>query len=100
MNFAFPHKFLLSSAALLLSAAGACAAERTAAIKVYGMDCPSCASGLAGSLKSLKGVKTADVSIEKSQATVVYEDTQVTPEALKKRIEENGYSTTPKKTEK
>ncbi len=49
------------------------------------MDCPKCANGVAGSLKSLKGVKTADVSVEKGQAVVVYEDTEVRPDQLKKR---------------
>ena len=44
----------------------------------------------------MKGVKTAEVSLEKAQAMVVYEDTQVSLDALKKRIAESGYSTTPK----
>ncbi len=86
-------------ALMLLAAAPAWAGEKTATVKVYGMDCPSCAKGVAGSLKALPGVKSADVSVEKAQAVVVYEDTQVTLEQLKKRIEKSGYTTTPKKTD-
>lgn len=90
-------KLSLSAAILLLPSLAASAAERTATIKVYGMDCPSCAKGVAGSLKSLKGVKAADVSVEKAHAVVTYEDTEVTLEQLRKRIEASGYPTTPKK---
>lgn len=99
MTCSFWSASLFSSAVFLLSTVGAFAAERTSDIKVYGMDCPKCANGVAGSLKSLKGVKSAEVSVEKAQATVVYEDTQVTLAQIKKRIEENGFSITPKKAE-
>ena len=97
MLFSLFKKGLLSAALLLLGSLTALAAERTTTIKVYGMDCPSCAKGVAGSLKSLKGVKAAEVSVAKAQAVVVYEDTEVTLDQLKKRIEASGYSTTPKK---
>ena len=79
MMFLF-HKSLLFAAVLAVGSYCAFAVERTATIKVYGMDCPKCANGVAGSLKSLKGVKTADVSVEKGQAVVVYEDTEVRPD--------------------
>lgn len=85
--------------AALLFAASAWAAEKTATVKVYGMDCPACAKGVAGSLKALKGVKAADVSVEKAQAVVVYDDAQVTLDQLKKRIEKSGYTTAPKKSD-
>lgn len=71
------------------------AAERKAVIKVHGMSCQSCANGGAGSLKSLKGIKTAEVSVESEQATVVYEARQVSLEEIKNRIEMNGFSTAP-----
>lgn len=99
MIFSFLHKPVVSSAVLLLLSLGAFAAERTTTIKVYGMDCQKCANGVAGSLKSLKGVKSADVSVEKAQAVVVYEDADVTLDQLKTRIEESGFSTMPKKAE-
>jgi len=99
MKLSLFRKSLLASAVLLVFAATAFAAEKTTTIKVYGMTCPKCANGVAGSLKSLKGVKAADVSVEKSQAIVVYEDIEVTLDQLTKRIEEGGFSTTPKKAE-
>ena len=85
------------SALLLVAAMTAGAAEKTATVKVYGMSCPTCAKGVAGSLQALKGVKSADVSVDKAQAVVVYDDAQVTVEQLKKRIEKSGYTTTAKK---
>jgi copper chaperone len=72
------------------------AAEKKATIKVYGMDCQMCANGVAGSLKSLKGVKSAEVSVKKAQAVVVYDDRQVTLAQIKKQIDKSGFSTEPK----
>lgn len=92
---------LIAATLGLLGTASLIAAEQKAVVKVYGMDCPACANGVAGSLKSLKGVKSADVSVKDGQATVTYDDSQVSLEQVKKRIEMSGFSTTPpKKTPK
>jgi copper chaperone len=72
------------------------ATERTATIKVYGMSCPMCAQGVAASLKRLKGVEKAEVSVKKAQAVVVYDDHQVTLAEIKKQIDKSGFSTKPK----
>jgi copper chaperone CopZ len=72
------------------------ASEKKATIKVYGMSCPMCANGVAGSLKQLKGVKSADVSVKKAQAVVVYNDKDVTLAQIKQQIEKSGFSTQPK----
>lgn len=72
------------------------AAEKKATIKVYGMTCQMCANGVAGSLKSRKGVKSADVSVKAAQAVVVYNDKDVTLAQLKNQIEKSGFSTRPK----
>lgn len=60
------------------------AAEKKASIKVYGMSCQMCANGVAGSLKQLKGVKSAEVSVKDSQAVVTFDDQQVTLPQIKK----------------
>ena len=72
------------------------AAEKKATVKVYGMTCQACANGVAGSLKSLKGVKSADVSVKDAQAVVTYDDGQVTVDEIKRQIEKSGFSTEPK----
>ncbi len=71
-------------------------AEKKATVRVYGMTCQMCANGVAGSLKSLKGVKSAVVSVKKAQAVVVYNDQQVTLAQIKKQIDKSGFSTEPK----
>ena len=88
---------LIAATVGLLGTASLIAAKHKAVIEVYGMDCQACANGVAGSLKSLKGVKSADVSVKAGQATVTYEDSQVGIEQIKKQIELNGFSTTPPK---
>lgn len=72
------------------------AAEKKATIKVYGMSCPMCAEGVTGSLKQLKGVESAEVSVKKAEAVVVYNDKEVTVVELKKQIKKSGFSTEPK----
>jgi copper chaperone CopZ len=72
------------------------AAEQKATIKVYGMTCQMCANGVAGSLKQLKGVKSADVSVKDGQAVVTYDDQQATVAQIEKQIEKSGFSTKPK----
>ena len=71
-------------------------AEKKATVKVYGMTCQMCANGVAGSLKVLKGVKSADVSVKKAQAIVVYDDQQVTLAQIQKQIDKSGFSSEPK----
>ena len=72
------------------------AAEKKVTVKVYGMSCQICANGVSGSLKSLKGVKSADVSVKDAQAVVLYDDKQVTVGQIKQQIEKSGFSTKPK----
>ncbi len=89
-------KTMLVGILALAVAAPASAGERKATVKVYGMSCQMCANGVAGSLKQLKGVKSAEVSVKKAQAVVTYDDRQVTLAEIKKQIEKSGFSTKPK----
>ena len=72
------------------------AAEQKATIKVYGMSCEMCANGVAGSVKNLKGVKSAEVSAKEGEAAILYDDAQVTVEQIKQQIDKSGFSTKPK----
>lgn len=72
------------------------AADQKATIKVYGMSCQVCANGVSASLKNLKGVKNADVSVKDAQAVVLYDDKQVSVAQIKQQIEKSGFSTQPK----
>lgn len=82
--------FALALSVLVL-VPGLWAKEAKVEFKVSGMTCEMCAKGVEAQLKKLDGVKSATVSYKESRATVVYDDTQVTPEKLKETIEKSGF---------
>jgi copper chaperone CopZ len=73
------------------------AKEVAAQIKVQGMTCGSCVVAVKKALMSAGGVKSADVSLAKGLATVVYEDTQVTEKQLTEAINKSGFKAEPAK---
>ncbi len=93
-------KLITSFIALALAGGLAIAKEVTAEIKVKGMTCGSCAVAVKKALNTTKGVKRADVSLEKGIATIVYEDTQVTDRQLRTAINRSGFEAEPSKAEK
>jgi len=78
-------------AILLLFAGSAMARDATAQIKVSGMTCGACAVSVRRSLEKTKGVKSADVSVDKGLVTVVYDDGQVTDQQLRDAINKTGF---------
>ena len=82
---------------LALASGLALAKEVTAEIKVKGMTCGSCVVAVKKALSDTKGVKNADVSLAKNQATVVYEDSQVTEKQLREAINKTGFTAEPNK---
>lgn len=89
-------KFFMGSGLILALSGPLWGGEKKATVKVYGMSCQMCANGVAGSLKQLKGVKSAEVSVKDAQAVVAYDDQQVSVAQIKKQIEKSGFSTEPK----
>ena len=88
-------KLLSITMALLLLAASAMAKEATAQIKVKGMTCGSCAVSVKKALTGTKGVKSAEVSLEKALATVAYDDAQVNEAQLRAAINRTGFEALP-----
>jgi copper chaperone CopZ len=84
-------KPVVTLAAVLLFGGIALAKDVTAEIKVKGMTCGSCAVAVKQALTKTKGVKSADVSVEKALAAVVYDDAQVTERELRQAIEKAGF---------
>ncbi len=80
---------------LLLFTGAAVAKENTARIKVKGMTCGSCVVAVKKALTGAKGVKSADVSLEKELATVVYDDEQANEEKLREAIQKAGFKAEP-----
>ena len=61
---------------------------QTANFTIKGMTCPmGCAKTIEEELNAMEGVQTATVDFEKESATVSYDKTIVTPEALTKVVE-------------
>ena len=80
---------------LLLAGAPLLAKEATAKIKVKGMTCGGCVVTVKHALTKTKGVKSAEVSLEKELATVVYDDGQVNEQKLREAINKTGFKAEP-----
>ncbi len=90
-------KPIVSFAAMLLLGGVALAKDVTAEIKVKGMTCGSCAVAVKQALTKTNGVKSAEVSVEKALAAVVYDDAQVTESQLRQAIDKTGFQSEPAK---
>ena len=63
----------------------------TATLKVGGMTCQGCARSVTRVLQGLKGVASAEVSLDAAQAKVTFDPAQVDLPRLKAAIEQAGY---------
>ncbi len=64
-------------------------AEQIIILDVQGMMCHKCVAHVKKALESVKGVKSAEVSLDENTATVIY--TGKKPEALAKAVTDEGY---------
>lgn len=62
-------------------------------VHIDGMVCANCQKHVEESLKAVPGVKSAKVSLEKKEATVISDDS-VTDETLLKAVVNAGYAVT------
>ena len=87
-------KHLLAALAIAgtsLSATGAMAAEQTIKLAVDGLGCPSCYFIVQRSIARVPGVKSVDLSVETNIATVTFDDTMASPEAVSNATDANGF---------
>ena len=91
------RKTLIALTNMLLLGGIAMAKEATTEIKVKGMTCGSCVVSVKKALTQTKGVKSADVSLERAQATVLYDDAQVNEQQLREAINKTGFKAESKK---
>ncbi|GIW32620.1 MAG: ATPase [Meiothermus sp.] len=61
-------------------------------IGVQGMTCAACVNRVERGLKKLEGVEAASVNLAAESATVAYDPTITTPQALIEKIQEVGYT--------
>jgi mercuric ion binding protein len=81
----------LTLIALLGAAPLALAKQQTVKLNVPTMDCATCPITIKASLVKVPGVSKVQVSYEKREAVVVYDDAQATVADLKKATEDVGY---------
>ena len=77
-------------------AASAFAAPETVTLAVPGMTCAACPFTVKQSLNKVKGVTKADVSFEKKQAIVSFDNEKTSVQALTKATADAGYPSTVK----
>lgn len=71
--------------------APAFAAPKTVTLSVSGMTCAACPITVKKALTKVEGVQSAEVSYEKKEASVTYDDAKTNAEALTKATEGAGY---------
>jgi mercuric transport protein len=84
---------------LALAGIGVSAATQTVTIRVEGMHCGGCSSSVTKALKATEGVEDAQVSFEKGEAVVKYDDQKVTVAKLREVINGTGFKVLEEKTE-
>jgi copper chaperone CopZ len=77
--------------ALAFGAAGVSAATRRSVIRVEGMHCKMCSASVTKALKATAGVEKVEVSAEKGEAVVQYDDEKVTEAKLREVINSTGF---------
>jgi len=86
-------KKLIIAAALLASPA-LYAQERTATLHISGMTCGTCPITVRHRALNMTGVHAASVDLATASATVQYEDSQQSPQAIAQAITQLGYPAT------
>jgi copper chaperone CopZ len=90
---------LIMALVLALGGLSVSAATKTVTIRVEGMHCGGCASSVAKALKATQGVEDAQVSYEKGEAVIKYDDQKVTVAKLREVINSTGFKVLEEKTE-
>ena len=84
-------KYLLATIALLAIVVPAWAAPQTVKLSVPGMTCAACPITVKQALSRVSGVDKIDVSLDKKEAVVTFDDTKTNVAALTKAPENAGY---------
>lgn len=77
--------------ALALFATSAFAATKTVTIHIKGMKCGNCAASVTKALKATDGVQDVQVSVEKGEAVVTFDDEKVNEAKLREVINGTGF---------
>ena len=69
----------------------AAAFTKTVTIKVDGMKCAKCSASVSKALKATEGVEEAEVSSEKGEAVIKYDDQKLNEAKLREVINSTGF---------
>jgi len=69
----------------------AAAFTKTVTIKVEGMKCAKCSASVTKALKATEGVQEAQVSSDKGEAVIKYDDQKLTETKLREVINSTGF---------
>jgi len=81
----------LTLVALTMLAAPLWAATQTVKLSVPGMDCAACPITVKKALGKVPGVSKTEVSFEKREAIVSFDDAKTSVDALKRATKDAGY---------
>ena len=73
------------------------AASQSVTLSVPGMTCSACPITVKSALNKVPGVSQADVTFQKREAVVTFDDTKTSVQALAKATADAGYPSTVKK---
>lgn len=90
-------KKLLASLALVAVTAPVWAATQTVTLAVPGMTCAACPITVKKALSKVEGVSQVDVTYEKREAVVTFDDAKVNVQKLTKATEDAGYPSSVKR---
>lgn len=91
-------KKLVAAVALCVAfSAPTWAGAKTVTLSVSGMTCTACPITVKKALSKVDGVEKVEVSYEKNEAVITYDDAKTSVEALTKATEGAGYSSEVKK---
>ena len=76
---------------LTLGVITAAAFTKTVTIKVDGMKCAKCSASVSKALKATEGVESAEVSSEKGEAVIKYDDQKLNEAKLREVINSTGF---------
>lgn len=87
---------LLACLVLAAAASAAAAAPRTVTLSVSGMTCAACPLTVKKALTKVEGVTQAEVSYERGEAIVTFDDRKASVQKLTKASADAGYPATVK----
>lgn len=90
-------KKLLASLALIAAVAPVWSATQTVTLSVPGMTCAACPITVKKALSKVEGVSKANVSYEKREAVVTFDDAKTSVQKLTKATENAGYPSSVKR---